>query len=300
MNMRQIEIFQMVMEKGTTSAAAAALNISQPAVSNMVRHIESQIGFDLFKRDKGRLQPTKEAKALYKEAEHMFLIFRSVQQKILDLKNATTGTIRIVAGPSAGHSVVPAALGSFLETRPEVKVSVDIRRTETAAEHVFHGLADIGLTTVALEHPGVQFEPIHMGVMVCVMPPSHPLTQKRVIRPGDLVGHRFVMLERGSPVGRLVMGAFTSAGVDYDWPIETTYMNTACALAKGVDGVTVIDQYTAQALHADELVIRPFLPTIHLSVYILTSTQHAVSNLANIFVEHVEMLYFKNLPKIRA
>ena len=105
---------------------------------------------------------------------------------------------------------------------------------------------------------------------------------------------------RSPPVGHLVKGAFTNAGVDYNWTIETTYTNTACALAKGIDGVTVIDQYTAQALHADELVIRPFVPTIHLSVYILTSTEHAVSKLAKIFVEHVEQLYFKNLPKVRA
>src|SRR5437764_172566 len=120
MNIRQIEVFRKVMELGTTTAAANALNISQPAVSNTIRQMESQIGFDLFKRDNGRLRPTAEAQAVNKESEHMFLLFGLVQRKISDLKNGTVGSIRVVAPANLGNTIIPAVIRSFLEMRSDV------------------------------------------------------------------------------------------------------------------------------------------------------------------------------------
>ena len=55
MNLRQLEVFQAVMHAGTTKNAARMLRISQPAVSNMVRQFEDQLGFALFDRIGGRL-----------------------------------------------------------------------------------------------------------------------------------------------------------------------------------------------------------------------------------------------------
>ena len=61
MRLRHIEVFQAVYVNGSISAAARALNISQPSVSKVLRHAESQLGFTLFKLVKQRLAPTDEA-----------------------------------------------------------------------------------------------------------------------------------------------------------------------------------------------------------------------------------------------
>ncbi len=65
MNARQLEIFRAIMRNGSLSAAAVALNVSQPAVSKVLRHFESQIGYRLFERSGSRLVPTPEARLLY-------------------------------------------------------------------------------------------------------------------------------------------------------------------------------------------------------------------------------------------
>ena len=61
MRLRHIEVFSAIMLTGSTSAAAKLLNISQPSVSKMLQHAERLIGFQLFKRSKGKLVATPEA-----------------------------------------------------------------------------------------------------------------------------------------------------------------------------------------------------------------------------------------------
>lgn len=96
MNYRQIEVFHAVMETGSGTAAARVLNLSQPAVTKIVRHTESQLGFALFHRVKGRLVPTDHAVALQPDVERVFDEVLSVQQSIEDIRSARTGSLSIV------------------------------------------------------------------------------------------------------------------------------------------------------------------------------------------------------------
>lgn len=69
MNLRQVEVFRAVFTTGTTARAAEVLHVSQPAVSKTIQEMERAIGFDLFHRVKGRLQPTAEGQLFFREVE---------------------------------------------------------------------------------------------------------------------------------------------------------------------------------------------------------------------------------------
>lgn len=58
MNIRQVEAFRAIMQSGSASRAAEALGITQPAVTRLVAELEKTIGFPLFDRTRGRLDPT--------------------------------------------------------------------------------------------------------------------------------------------------------------------------------------------------------------------------------------------------
>jgi DNA-binding transcriptional LysR family regulator len=99
MNARQLEVFRAVMRNRSLTAAAEALHVSQPAVSKLLRHFETQIGYKLFERLGGRLVPTAEAQLLYRDADR---IFREIEV----LKGLSTNTsclaTSISAWPCAG------------------------------------------------------------------------------------------------------------------------------------------------------------------------------------------------------
>ena len=69
MRLRHIELFHAVLTAGSLTGAARLLNISQPAASKVLQLAEQQLGFPLFSRVRGRLQPTEEALLLRHRVE---------------------------------------------------------------------------------------------------------------------------------------------------------------------------------------------------------------------------------------
>ena len=87
MNARQIEVFRTIMRCGTLTAAAQALNVSQPALSQLLLHAEDQLGFRLFQRLHGRLTPTPEAHQLFPEAERLYRDLEGFRRFAVDLRH---------------------------------------------------------------------------------------------------------------------------------------------------------------------------------------------------------------------
>lgn len=288
MNLRQLEIFRAVMQTGTTSGAAHILGISQPAVSNMIRHMEAQSGIKLFNRYKGRLWPTEEAGILNNDVESIFVMYRSVRQKVQDLREARVGSIKIVSVPSLAQSVLATALRSFLADRPDVSVSLDLERMEGVIRRVDHNLADVGMTLAYSGYPSVEAKPMHLGCMVCIMPADHPLTACDVVRAADIRKHAFITMERGTPLGNIVANAFAAAGEEFSWVVETRYSNMAFSLVEKGLGVALVDEYYARAQANERVVIRPFVPTIPLTAYVLFSRLRPLPNLAKVFIHEIE------------
>ena len=67
-----MEVFHAIMRTGSVTDAARALNVTQPAIGAILEHCESQIKMKLFARVSGRLQPTAQAKAMFREIDSVF------------------------------------------------------------------------------------------------------------------------------------------------------------------------------------------------------------------------------------
>ncbi len=130
MNLRQLEILRAVIRHRTTVAAADELALSQPAISNALKAMETQAGFALFERVNNRLFPTTEAMALYKESEAIFALHAKLENRVRDLRECRSGLLSIVSTPPLAYSIIPPALSGFLSRRPQTRVFFDVRRYE--------------------------------------------------------------------------------------------------------------------------------------------------------------------------
>ena len=70
---RGLQAFRSTMLTGSVSAAAGSMNLSQPAVSRLLKDLEQTVGFRLFDRIQGRLRPTPEALLLFEEVQRSFI-----------------------------------------------------------------------------------------------------------------------------------------------------------------------------------------------------------------------------------
>ena len=285
MNLRQLEIFRAVMQAGSTKNAAHLLLVSQPAVSNMIRQFEDQLGFPLFERKGGRLRPTPEAETLYANSDTLFSHFDAVRNLAEDLRDTQAGTLKFVASPSIGQTVIPKAIAAFVHDRPAVKVGFDTPPHEHIVDLLVGDQADFGLTITPIDHPALETTIVRKGKLVCVLPKGHALAGRTAIRPRDLRGEHLISYPRASPIGLVVDEAFREAGEHQRINMNVRFCFTACTLVDAGAGVAIVDEFTVSQRSFADLVVKPFACNQEVAVSLSSSRLRPLSRLATIFLD---------------
>src|SRR5687768_14137169 len=124
MNLKQLEVFYAVMQTGSVTAAARSLNVTQPAVSNVLKHTEQQLKFALFERRGGRLYPTAEASDLLPDVDEIFGRLGTLNRVVQEMRDGRTGRLVIATSPTLAHAFLPRAISLLRQRSPAVQVSV--------------------------------------------------------------------------------------------------------------------------------------------------------------------------------
>lgn len=287
MTLRQLEILRALVLHRTTVAAAQDLGLSQPAISNALKSMETQAGFALFERINNRLHPTPEGMTLFRESEAIFSLHARLETRLRDLRDSRTGQLRIVATPPVASGIIPPALKRMLHLRPRLQVFFDVRRFEGVVEAVLSHVAELGFVLGFSGQPGLGSEVLSAGDMVCVVPPGHPLADRPEVTPADLDGYPLIGLERGTRLGDALRRSFQSVDVAFRPSVEVRYCNTACTLAASGVGVAIVDPFSAQQGDHQHLVLRPFRPVTPVKAYVLWSEARPLSRTCQSFIQEV-------------
>lgn len=287
LNLRQLEIFREVIRCQTTVGAAEALAISQPAVSNAIRQIEAQLGLPLFDRIGNRLVPTAEAQEVMRGSEPIFSLYQAFSQKLKDLRDTRTGSLRVLSTPSLSNALVPRALTAFLASRPDMHVFFDVRRTPGVVEGVETGFVDLGFSLSPQPRPGIEATAICTGQMVCVCPPDHPLADRSKISATDLAAYPLVGFEPGTPLGFALNQGFWTPALQERVMVETRYSGTACLLAESGVGVAVVDSFAVVGGRYD-LIFRPLSPRVPIQAFALTARGQPPKRVVRAFLKEVK------------
>ena len=120
---REIEIFAAVMLHGTTTKAADALDITQPAVSKTLVQLTEKAGFQLFRKNRQRLVPTPEAHMLYAEVKQIFELVRGISRAVREIREMQSGRLNICALPAFGLTLLPSIISSFSRMHPSMDLA---------------------------------------------------------------------------------------------------------------------------------------------------------------------------------
>ena len=266
--LRQLEAFRAVMQAASVTQAAEVLRISQPAVSRLIAGFEQDIGFPLFHRRRGRLQPTPEATFLLGEVERAITNLDHIGQIAEDIRNRRTGHLRIACLPGFGTSLLPQVLAQFLIQRPDITVSLQPRHNQRVQEWIMAQQYDVGFAEVPVEHPAIEFETLHVRC-VAVLSEQHPLAARKVLTPRDLDGVPLITMNRDHPHFHAVRLAFERAGVHFNVRVETRQFASACIIASEGVGVSIVSPIDAEEYTHRGLAIRRFEPALPFGLGIL-------------------------------
>ncbi len=280
---RRLEAFRRVMDYRSVSRAAAALGISQPAVSGLIRRLEEDVGVALFTRTTRRLEPTAEARFLYREVVQALSGLDRLDGSLKELRDARRGTLTIAAHPAASISWLPKVVAQLTAGRPGVSVRLISRSSEqlrnTPPTHTF----DIGMAEAPVEHATIIAKRFQLRC-VAVLPRGHALCGERVITPQHLSGLPFIALTRWQATHFEIGRAFSRANASWNVTFECEFFATALSLVANGVGVSVCEPVGAAEFAPDLVTLRPFEPAIIYEVAVFHNADRPLSLLGSEFL----------------
>jgi DNA-binding transcriptional LysR family regulator len=202
MTFTQLRAFALVAELGSLRAAAAALGVTEPAVSAAIAALRTDLGDPLFRRAGSGISLTPGGRALATRARELVRLADRTRREVGQA--STTGHLRVLATAACAEHVAGQVVAAFTKRVPRAAVDLTVGSTDCAAIALAEDDADIVLGVRPAPSPGLAVDavPFLRYSRVVVAAPGHPLTRARNLRSGDLSGHRWLTgaagLEPGS------------------------------------------------------------------------------------------------------
>ncbi len=286
MRARQLEVFTAVMRAGTVTAAARMLNISQPALSQILLHAEDELGFALFDRVKGRLRPTPEAQELFPEAERLFAGLEGLRRKTADLRLGRAGLVRIAASTPAAMAILPRALAGFRAAHPDIVLRSHVAPIASILSMLREGDTSLALVLDDRLPPDIAAEVMGQTGLVCLLPKGHRLADKADLGFADLTGEVLISYRANTRPAEELARATRTAGVMLTPAVEIDVSISAVGFVQAGLGVAIVDALLPWAQFSD-LVPRPLTAGPRLPVSLLTARARSLSRAEEIMRTHL-------------
>ena len=284
LNLRQIEAFKAVIDHGTVSRAAAMLHVSQPAMSQLIAHLELDTKLRLFDRVKGRLAPTEQAMHLYEEVGRIFSGVRQVEDAVEVIQRQEQGRLAVGVLPALANTFVQRAIADLLEEHPSVYCSVLPLGSQWIVDRLVARKLDAGLVGTGYDNPYATFEPLLEHPLVCVMPVGHELGSRELIEPMHLNDQPFIALTAETYVGLKVRTMLDEQSIRPRMVISTSTASMACEFVAGGQGLTLAHPLAVSGFEG-RLIVRRFVPELMYSYQLCWNTAGRNNKFVGIFAD---------------
>jgi len=200
LDLQQLEAFSTIVRVGSLGRAAAALNVTQPALSRTVKRLEEKIGAPLFERHSKGMLLTEIGRALAPRATVLEAEAQQAMEEINALRGLARGTIRVGAVASVACFVLPMAIGNLLKTWPGLKIEVIEGVWDVLASALTNHEIDLALGVDAPDTDEiVAIRDCHWEDSSYVVAASdHPLRLKDGLKLGDTLEEQWAILPKGT------------------------------------------------------------------------------------------------------
>ncbi|AXC10444.1 LysR family transcriptional regulator YeiE [Acidisarcina polymorpha] len=208
----RLRVFRAVAGHLNFRQAAEELLLTQPAVTQQIKALETELATALFDRSGGRISLTAAGEALLPFADKLAALSEEAREAVAATTGQTAGHLGIAASQTIGQYLLPRLIAGFLKDHPRVEITVTGGNTQAVLEALIEHRVQVGLIEGPAMRRDVKVEPFMEDHMVCVVPPSHEWADDEIglqeLRSAVLVTREF-----GSGSRRIVEQALEAAGL---------------------------------------------------------------------------------------
>jgi aminoethylphosphonate catabolism LysR family transcriptional regulator len=210
MKITQLRAFDAIAREGSFSKAAAALGLTQPALTIQVAGIERAYGVRLFDRVGRRVELTETGRRLFDTTSRLFELEDAAREMLTASRALTGGRIRVAAD---GAHIVMGLFARFMELYPRVELSVTLGSSRFVRDELLERRVDIGILPNVGGEAAFEALPIWRHTPVLIVPHGHRWAKRKSASIHDLDGEPIVMRKEGSNTQKELDAALARANV---------------------------------------------------------------------------------------
>jgi DNA-binding transcriptional LysR family regulator len=257
MDIHQLETFLAVAEEKGFSRAAQRLHRTQPAVSQVIRKLESDLGEVLFERAARDGTLTAAGEVLRDYAKRMLALRIEASSAMEELKSLDRGRLLIGANEFTCLYVLPV-LDRFRRLYPQVAVSVQRSLASRIPDDLLQRTVELGILSFRPDGDLFKSTVVYTDQLAFVVNPDHPLAKEKSVAIEDLGAENFIAHNVPSPLRRHVVEAFEKHKTPLNMGVELPSLESVKRFVAMGNGVALVPALTvSRELAAGELVQVP-------------------------------------------
>jgi DNA-binding transcriptional LysR family regulator len=240
--LRHLRYFIAVAEELHFGRAAERLHMAQPPLSQQIRQLEAELGFQLFYRTKRSVQLTEAGLVFLAESRKLFQQLDQAIERGRQTSRGEQGQLVVGFVSSAAYNVLPLILRSFRSQVPEVRLELHELPTNEQIDWLHDGKIDVGFVRPPIEDRTLSFKTIVHEPMVVALPETHTLAEQTQIALSSLANENFILFPRPlSPSAYdQIISLCQQAGFSPNVVQEAIQMQTIVSLVAGGIGIALV------------------------------------------------------------
>lgn len=204
MHIETLKVFCDLVDTGSFSIAAAQNYVTQSAVSQQIRTLETRYGRKLVERAKRRVRPTPAGEIFYEISKEIVARHQDLEARLQAFSNIVAGTVRVATVHSVGLYEFSDELKRYVKAYPSVNVRLEYKKSSQIYEDVLAGTLDVGVIAYPSKRPQIRLIPFREDRLVMICNPAHPLANQKSVSVKKLEGQNFVGFEKDIPTHKAI------------------------------------------------------------------------------------------------
>jgi DNA-binding transcriptional LysR family regulator len=310
MELRHLRYFVMVAEERHFTRAAARLNMQQPPLSQQIRALEDELGFDLFKRHPKGVDLTAGGRVFLQEAQDILARVKDGSLKASRAAHGIEGQLSIgFTSSAAAHPLIPRIIRAYRERYPGVAVSLKEGSAQKLTELSIEGSVDVGILRAPVSrHQSIEFHRLLNEEMLLTLPVGHrllaqqdPAAEPPSISLNDLQDEQFILVRRPGAPGMYanLIKACQNAGFNPRIAFEVERMLTNVSLVAAGAGISIVPA-SMKDVHKESVVYCPIAnarPRLHAPITLVCRSFNQLPPLQNFIDLSRELSGRRALPR---
>lgn len=274
MELRDLKSFMEVADHKSFTIAAAHSFLTQPSISKAVKKLEKELGVELFDRSTRHLYLTDAGQIVYQQSQKAFAALSELNVLLDDLRNITTGEIKIGIPPLIGTLFYPKMAHNFNKQYPNVSLELVELGAKRIGRLIEDTQIDVGSVVLPANEAKFNIHPFIQDEFVLFLHKDHKLAQRSTISLNELKDEKFILFTKDFTLHDFIIQACEKDGFTPSISYQSSQWDLIIELVSSKLGITLLPKSIYHKQNNENIkIVRIEKPTLYWKLGIITKKE---------------------------